>query len=104
MEIGFALAGLFGIYSTLAMDLASSLLSSPQTTELFAGARSGTLWKWVMIAGGVTISFGIIGSIMAGSIVPLLSVGLVAALFGVLYKHALDSGLKHEADTFRIPD
>lgn len=85
-------AALFGIYATLAMDIASATNSSPQTTELFADERSGTLWKWVKIGGAVAIGFGVVGSILTRSIWPLLGVGSVAAVMWIMYKNALMSG------------
>jgi hypothetical protein len=90
--LGMGFAGLFGIYADLAMNIASATNSSPQTTELFAGARSETLWKWVKIGGGVALGFGLFASIMSGTIIPLFAVGTVIVVMGVMYKYALKWG------------
>lgn len=92
MLFGMGMAGLFGIYADLAMNIASATNSSPQTTELFAGTRSDTLWKWVKIGGGVALGFGLFGSIISGTIVPILAVGSVIIIMGIMYKYALKWG------------
>lgn len=74
------------------MNIASATNSSPQTTELFAGDRSETLWKWVKIGGATAIGFGALGSIMAQSIWPLVAVGVVIGAMGLMYKYALKWG------------
>jgi hypothetical protein len=93
--LGVGFATLFGVYADLAMNIASATNSSPQTTELFAGARSDTLWKWVKIGGGVAIGFGLFASIMSGTIIPLFAVGVVIATMGIMYKYALKWGNGH---------
>jgi hypothetical protein len=90
--LGMGFAGLFGIYADLAMNIASATNSSPQTTELFAGARSDTLWKWVKIGGGVALGFGLFASIMSGTIIPLFAVGTVIVTMGIMYHFALKWG------------
>lgn len=90
--LGMGFAGLFGIYADLAMNIASATNSSPQTTELFAGARSDTLWKWVKIGGGVALGFGLFASLMSGTIIPLFAVGTVIVVMGVMYHFALKWG------------
>lgn len=90
--IGLGFAGLFGIYADLAMNIASATNSSPQTTELFSGQRSDTLWKWVKIGGGVAIAFGLIGSLASRSFVPLLAVVTVILTMGLMYHFALKWG------------
>lgn len=90
--LGMGFAGLFGIYADLAMNIASATNSSPQTTELFAGERSETLWKWVKIGGAVAIGFGLFASLMSRTIIPLLAVGSVILVMGIMYKYALKWG------------
>jgi uncharacterized membrane protein HdeD (DUF308 family) len=92
LYFGMGVAGLFGIYADLAMNIASATNSSPQTTELFAGQRSETLWKWVKIGGVVAIAFGLFGTIISGTVIPLLAVGSVILVMGVMYRYALKWG------------
>jgi hypothetical protein len=90
--VGIGAAGLLGIYADLAMNIASATNSSPQTTELFAGQRSETLWKWVVIGGGASLAFGLAGSIIAGSALPFIATAVVVAVMGVMYSFALKWG------------
>lgn len=92
IALGLGSAAVVGIYANLALTLQSSFLSSPQTTEVFAKERWSTLWKWVKIAGGAMLAFGIIGSLMAQSWLPLLAVGGVAAMMTATYALALKWG------------
>jgi hypothetical protein len=85
---------LFGVWATFALDVYSSLNSSPQTTEINAKARADTLMKWVLIGDAVAIGGGIAGSIVSGSPVPLLAAGGVAVGMHLLYAHAKNSGLE----------
>lgn len=90
--LGIGFASLFGIYADLAMNIASATNSSPQTTELFAGARKETLWKWVKIGGGVALAYGIFASIISWSIIPVLAVGSVILSMGIMYYYAAKWG------------
>ena len=90
--VGIGAAALIGIYADLTFTLVSSFLSSPQTTELFAGQRSETLWKWVVIAGGASLGIGLAASVVAGSPIPLLTMAVIGAGMGVLYYLALRWG------------
>ena len=90
---------LLGIYADLAMNIASATNSSPQTTELFAGERSETLWKWVKIGGVTAVGFGAIGSILSGSIFPLIGTAAVIAVMGLMYKYALKWGKQDSVQT-----
>lgn len=90
--LGIGFASLFGIYADLAMNIASATNSSPQTTELFAGARKETLWKWVKIGGGVALAYGAFASIVSMSIIPLLAVGSVILAMGTMYYFAAKWG------------
>jgi hypothetical protein len=89
---GLGAAAVLGIYADLAMNIASATNSSPQTTELFAGQRSETLWKWVVIGGGASLAFGLAGSIIAGSALPFIATAVVVAVMGVMYSFALKWG------------
>ena len=68
--LGIGFASLFGIYADLAMNIASATNSSPQTTELFAGSRKTTLWKWVKIGGGVALAYGVLRLCRSARMVP----------------------------------
>jgi hypothetical protein len=96
--LGMGFAGLFGIYADLAMNIASATNSSPQTTELFAGKRQKTLWKWVKIGGGVALGYGLFASIVSGTIIPLIAVATVIASMGVMYYYAVKWGTNGNGD------
>lgn len=82
----------FGIYADLAYNLYSATNSSPQTTELFAGERSKTLWKYVLIGHGQAIGLGIFGSILDRSFWPLFGTLSIGAVMHGMYAHALKAG------------
>lgn len=90
--LGIGFASLFGIYADLAMNIASATNSSPQTTELFAGSRKTTLWKWVKIGGGVALAYGVFASVISWSLIPLLGVGSVIIAMGTMYYFAAKWG------------
>jgi predicted MFS family arabinose efflux permease len=89
----FGVAALLGIYATFALDVFSTLNSSPQTTELNAGARTPTLMKYVGIGAGVAVGGGAIASFVTGSFIPLLATVLVSAMLWWLYRYASRCGL-----------
>lgn len=97
---GIAAASLFGIYADLAMNIASATNSSPQTTELFAGDRSETLWKWVKIGGITAIGFGALASIWAGTPIPLIATLVVGGVMGIMYKYALKWGQSNDNPSY----
>lgn len=83
---------LFGVYADLAYNLFSANNSSPQTTELFAGDRAATLWKYVKISDVQLAAFGLFGSLLAGSLWPLIAVSTVGVGMHLMYRHALKAG------------
>ena len=85
-------AAVVGIYATFALDVFSTLNSSPQTTELFSDDRAGSLWHWVLIGGVVAVGGGIAGSVMADSLWPVVGAAAVAGGMMVAYRHALARG------------
>lgn len=85
---------LLAVWATFALDVYSSLNSSPQTTEINAAARADTLMKWVRIGDAVAIAGGLLGSYVSKSIVPLVGAGGVAVGMHLLYVHAKNSGLE----------
>jgi hypothetical protein len=90
-------AALVGIYATFALDVFSTLNSSPQTTELFAGDREDSLMHWVWIGGAVAVAGGVAGSAMAGNLWPLVGAVLVAGGMVYAYRHAVERGTGSDA-------
>ena len=82
----------FGVYADLAFNLFSAMNSSPQTTELFASDRADTLWKYVKIADGAALAFGVLGSLLDRSWWPLIGAVTVIAVMHAMYAHALKAG------------
>ena len=85
---------LLGVWATFALDVYSSLNSSPQTTEINAQARADTLMKYVLIGDLVAVTGGLLASIVSKSVVPLVGAGGVALGMHLLYVHAKNSGLE----------
>ena len=93
---GGVAAALFGVYADLAYNAYSATNSSPQTTELFASERSDTLWKYVRLGGVQILALGIFGTLVAGSLWPLLGVLSVgAARFEGVAVHEVHGGAAH---------
>lgn len=82
----------FGVYADLAYNLYSATNSSPQTTELFAGDRSETLWKYVVIGHIQAIGLGLFGSILDRTLWPLIGTVSIGGIMHCLYQHALAAG------------
>ena len=90
-----ALAGiLFLAACNEALQAYGTFNSSPQTTELFAAAREGTLMKWVRIGSLNALAFGSFGAWIARSVWPLVGTLVVIAEMEFLYRHAAKCG-KH---------
>ncbi len=89
---GTLTAVLIGVWMTFALDVYSTLNSSPQTTELFAKDRADTLIHWVKIGGGVAIGGGAAATIISGKPWPLIGTVLVTAMMWYLYMHAVKRG------------
>lgn len=87
-----AAAGLFGIYADLAYNTYSATNSSPQTTELFAGEREYTLWKYVRIGHAQALAIGIFGSLLARRWWPLIGTLTVGLIMHGMYAHAVRAG------------
>jgi hypothetical protein len=88
------LALLVGVYADLAFNLFSAMNSSPQTTELFAGERAETLWKYVRIADIAAVAFGLLGWALTGfrNLGPIVGALLVVGIIHAMYAHALAAG------------
>lgn len=85
----------FLVSAGIVYEIIAAACSSPQTTEINAGARSATLMKWVNIGVGQAVLFVAIASWLdrkhAGPI--LAGGGLAAALMYGQYMHARAAGL-----------
>lgn len=91
-DSGATTAILIGVWATFALDVFSTLNSSPQTTELFAEDREDTLMHWVLIGDGVALGGGLAGTIFAGNPWPLIGAGTVMIGMHFLYRHAVARG------------
>ena len=89
---GSMVAVLIGVWATFALDVFSTLNSSPQTTELFAGDRKDSLMHWVLIGSGVAIGGGAIATVIAKRPWPLIATVLVAGGMYYAYAHAVSRG------------
>lgn len=87
-----AAAALFGIYADLAYNTYSATNSSPQTTELFAGEREETLWKYVIIGHAQALGIGVFGSVLAKNLWPLAGCVAVGVIMHCMYRHAVRAG------------
>lgn len=89
---GTSVAILIGVWATFALDVFSTLNSSPQTTELFAEDRQDTLWHWVKIGSTVAVGGGIIAFAVSRKVWPAIATAVVAGGMMATYKHALARG------------
>ena len=86
------------VAGTFALDVFSTLTSSPQTTEINAKRRADTLMKWVAIAALVAVGGGVYGAVTAKRWVPLMAaVAVTLGMYG-LYVHARNAGLNSDED------
>lgn len=93
MELnGTSGAILVGVWATFALDVFSTLNSSPQTTELFASERENSLMFWVAIGAAVGVGGGLVASIMSGKPQPLIATIIVSLGMWGLYRHAVKRG------------
>lgn len=94
MELGkTSVAILIGVWATFALDVFSTLNSSPQTTEINADRRADTLMKYVYIGDAVAIGGGAIATVVSRKAWPLLATAVVALGLTFLYVHARNAGL-----------
>lgn len=88
----------FMVSAGLVYEVIAAACSSPQTTEINAGARSKTLMKWVGLGMVQAAGFVAIAALMSGRPKPAIyGGGLALALMGAQYWHANDAGLKSGA-------
>lgn len=90
---GTSAAILVGVWATFALDVFSTLNSSPQTTEINAGKRADSLMYWVAIGAAVAVGGGLLAWIVSRKVWPLLATGAVALGMYGLYVHAKRRGL-----------
>jgi len=89
---GSIAAILIGVWATFALDVFSTLNSSPQTTELFASERENTLMHWVLIGSGVAVGGGLVATFVSGKIYPVIATVAVAGGMYCAYTHAVSRG------------
>jgi hypothetical protein len=89
---GSIAAILVGVWATFALDVFSTLNSSPQTTELFADDREDTLMHWVRIGSAVAVGGGLTATVVSRKLWPLLATSIVALGMWGMYKHAVIRG------------
>lgn len=90
---GATVAVLIGVWATFALDVFSTLNSSPQTTELFAGDREDSLMHWVLVGDAVAIGGGLAGTLVSKRLWPLLAATIVAVGMHYTYRHAVRRGI-----------
>jgi len=93
VDNGATAAILVGVWGTFALDVFSTLNSSPQTTELFAQDRYSSLQHWVNIGSGVAIAGGVYGTVLSSSPWPLIGATAVALGMYIAYAHAVRRGI-----------
>ena len=82
----------FGIAATLVYDVFSATNSSPQTTELFASDRAGTLWKYVRLGGIQSVVLVGVMAWRSASVWPIIGGAAAGGLMWFMYAHALEAG------------
>jgi hypothetical protein len=83
---------LLGVWAAVALDVYSTLNSSPQTTELFAGDREESLMHWVVIGDVVGLGAGLAASLIVGQPWPFIGTVVVVAGMHYAYTHAVKRG------------
>lgn len=90
-------AAVIGVYAAVTYDVISATNSSPQTTEINAGARAGTLMKWVKVGlaqAALFVAIGMAAEPPGKKWRPLVGGGLAGVLLWFQYVHAMKSGLE----------
>jgi len=91
---GTSIAILIGVWATFALDVFSTLNSSPQTTEINVRKREESLMYWVGIGSVVAIGGGAIATAVSKKIWPLIATASIAFGMYLMYVHAKQRGLK----------
>ena len=83
------------VYAALTYDIISATNSSPQTTEINAGARADTLMKWVKLGLAQAALFVAVGVLLdKRRWPPLVGGGVAGVMLYMQYIHAMNSGLE----------
>jgi len=93
-----------GVFGALTYDVIAAACSSPQTTEINAGARADTLMKWVYVGIGQAALFTAIGAAAETAEgrspwPPITGFALAAGLMWASYAHAKRVGLQNGGAT-----
>lgn len=96
---GSIVAILIGVWATFALDVYSTLNSSPWTAERFASENGGkdSLMHWVKIGGAVGVGGGLLASIVSWKIWPVIATVGVTVMMYTFYVHAVNRGLSRAA-------
>ena len=91
----------FLVSAGIVYGIIAAACSSPQTTELNASARAGTLMKWVNIGVAQAALFVALAAYIDPDHRPEILGGgaLAAAIMWVSYQHAKESGIKSGGPT-----
>lgn len=90
----------FMVAAGLVYEIVAAACSSPQTTEINAGARADTLMKWVLIGLAQAALFVMIAVFMDKDRWPaLLGGGLAGSIMWACYAHAKAAGLANGGPT-----
>lgn len=95
-------AAVIGVYAAVVYDVISATNSSPQTTEINAKARAGTLMKWVYLGLAQAALFVLIGVLAEPPDKrwrPMVGGGVGMVLLWAQYQHAMKSGLENPGAT-----
>lgn len=85
----------FMVSAGLVYEVIAAACSSPQTTEINAGARSKTLMKWVYIGMIQALALVLIAAAISKRPAPaIMGGGLAAGLMWIQYAHAKACGMK----------
>jgi hypothetical protein len=95
---GTSIAILIGVWATFALDVFSTLNSSPQTTEINVDRRQESLMYWVKIGSATAIGGGAIATVISRKAWPLVATTAIAAGMYLLYQHAKQRGLERAGE------
>lgn len=98
--VGSSRAVTFMVAAGLVYEIIAAACSSPQTTEINAGARADTLMKWVIIGMVQAGIFVAIATMLDSDKWPsLLGGGLAGVMMWTSYAHAKAAGLRNGGPT-----
>ena len=80
------------VFAALSYDVTSANMSSPQTFELNSSQRAPTLTKWLNMNCMEAVAWGIGGSLLDGSLWPLVGSMLGITSMYIKYQYAIRSG------------